>query len=236
MNTLGLFWTQNEIFVWIWSITLSLSFGKPKVPIFVRKCYTVLIFFPKGPYGHKKDCIWAKTQFLNVLTQKYRITVPKVSVDFVFPIPSLFTQNFSRTCFDFKISHLGSNDYPRLVLDPKWNFSFDLKHNIVLVFWESKSNNICLKMLYCTHFGPKRTVSTHKGLYSDQNVVLKCFDIEISYYGSKEFYWLGLYHSFTYYSKLFPHIFWLQNLSFGFKRFPSACLGPKMEFWFGFEI
>jgi hypothetical protein len=49
-----------------------------------------------------------KTQCLNVLTQKYRITVPKVSVDFVYSIPLLFTQNFFRTCFDFKISHLGS--------------------------------------------------------------------------------------------------------------------------------
>ena len=56
-------------------------------------------------------------QCFNVLTQKYRITVPKVSVDLVDTIPLPFTQNFFLTCFDLKISHLGPNDYPRLVLD-----------------------------------------------------------------------------------------------------------------------
>ena len=35
-------------------------------------------------------------------------------------------------------------------------------------------------MFYCTHFGPKRTVPTQRGLYLDQNIVLKCFDTEIS--------------------------------------------------------
>jgi hypothetical protein len=168
MITVGLFWTQNEIFVWIWSITLSLHFGKPKVPIFVPKCYTTLFFAPKGPYGHRKHCIWTKTQCLNVLTQKYRITVPKVSVDFVYTIPLLFTQNFFLTCFDFKISHLGSNDYPRFVLDPKWNFGLDLKHNIVLAFWETKSTYFGSKMLYSTNFCPKRTVWRQKGLYLDR--------------------------------------------------------------------
>ena len=72
------------------------------------------------------------------------------------------------------------------------------------------------------------------GLYLDQNIVLKCFDTEIFYYGSKGFFWLGLYHSFTLYSKHFPHMFWLQNLSFEFKC-PLACFGPKMKFWLGFE-
>ena len=94
MNTLGLFWTQNKILVWILSIRLSFHFGKPKVPNFVPKCYTTLIFAPKGPYGQRKDDIWTKTQFLNVLTQKYCISVPKVSVGFVYTIPLLFTQNF----------------------------------------------------------------------------------------------------------------------------------------------
>ena len=101
---------QNEIFVWIWSITLSLHFGKPKVPIFVSKCYTALIFAPKRPYGHKKDACWTQTQCFNVLTQKYRITVPKVSVDLVYRIPLLFTKNYFPTCFDFKIFHMGPND------------------------------------------------------------------------------------------------------------------------------
>ena len=110
MITLGLFWTQNEIFDWIWSITLSLHFGKPKLPIFVSKCYTALIFAQKWPYGHRKDCIWTKTQCLNVLTQKYCITVPKDSVDLVYTIPLLFTENFFHTWFHFKISPLGPND------------------------------------------------------------------------------------------------------------------------------
>ena len=81
--------------------------------------YTALIFAQKGPYGHRKDCIWAKTQCLNVLTQKYCITVPKDSVDLVYTIPLLITQNFFLTSFDIKISHLDQNDYPRFVLDPK---------------------------------------------------------------------------------------------------------------------
>ena len=122
-----------------------------------------------------------------------------VSVDLVYIISLLFTENFFLTCFDFKISHLGSNDYPRLVLDQKWNFSLDLKHNIVLAFWETKSTYFCSKMLYCPHFGPKKIIWTQKGLYLDQNIVLKCFDTEISYYGSKGFFWLGLYHSFNLY-------------------------------------
>ena len=169
------------------------------------------------------------------MTQKYRITVPKDFVDFVYTIPLLFTQKFFLTCFDFKISHLGPNDYPRLVLDSKWNFSLDLKYNIVLAFWETKSIYFCSKMLCWPHFCPKKTVWTMKGLYLDQNIVLKCFDIEISYYGSKGFSWPGLYHYFTLYSKLFHHMFWLQNLSFGFKWLPSACFGTKMKFWFGFK-
>ena len=184
MITISLFWTQNEILVWILSIRLPLHFGKPKVTIFVPKCYTALIFAPKGPYGYRKDCIWTKTLFLNVLTQKYSIMVPTVYVDLVYTILLLFTQNYFLTHFDLKISHLGSNDYPPLILD--------------------------------------------------QNIVLKCFDIEISYYSSKGFCWLGLYNSFTLYWKLFPHLFWLQNLSFESKWLPSACFGPKMKFWFGF--
>ena len=94
IRTLGLFLSQNEILILIWRIKLSLHFGKPKVPIFVPKCYTALIFAPKGPYGQRKDDIWTKTQFLHVLTQKYCISVPKVSVSFVYTIPLLFTKNF----------------------------------------------------------------------------------------------------------------------------------------------
>ena len=115
MINLGLFWTKNEILVWIWSIILSLHFGKPKVHIFVPKCYTALIFAPKGPYGHRKDCSWTQTQCFNVLQQKYRITVPKISVDLVYTILLLITQNFFLTCFDVNISHLCSNPYPRFV-------------------------------------------------------------------------------------------------------------------------
>ena len=122
--TLGLFWTQNEIFDWIWSITLSLHFGKPKLPIFVSKCYTALIFAQKGPYGHRKDCIWTKTQCINVLIQKYCITVPNDSVDMVYTISLLFIQKNFLTCFAFKICHLGPNDHLRLGLDPKWIFFF----------------------------------------------------------------------------------------------------------------
>ena len=61
INTLSLFWTQNEVFVWIRSIRLSLHFAKPKVPSLVPKCYTAYIFTPKGPYRHRNDCIWTKT-------------------------------------------------------------------------------------------------------------------------------------------------------------------------------
>ena len=46
MITLVFFWTLNEILVWIWSLTLSLHFGKPKVPIFLSKC-TQHSFLPK---------------------------------------------------------------------------------------------------------------------------------------------------------------------------------------------
>ena len=212
MITLGLFWTKNETFVWIWRITLSLHFGKPKVPIFVPKCYTVLILAPKGPYRHWNDCIWTKTYYLNVLTQKYPITVPKDSFDLVYTIPLIFTQKFFLTCFDFKISHLGWNDYPWLVFDPKWNFSLDLKYNIVLAFWETKSSYFCSKMLYCTHFCPKRTVWTQRGLYLDQNIVLKCFDTEISYYGSKGFFWLGLPFLYSLLKTFSAHVLTLKSL------------------------
>ena len=134
-------------------------------------------------FWHKNIVLWFQRIFFNL----------------VYIIPLLSTENFFLTCFDFKMSHLGLNDYPRLVLDPKWYFGLNLKYNIVLTFWETKSTYFCCKMLYCTHFGPKRTVWTHKWLYLDQNIVLKCFDTKIWYYGSKEFFWLGLYHSFTFY-------------------------------------
>ena len=165
-----------------------MHFGKSKVPIFVPKCYIALIFAPKGPYGHRNDCSWTQIQCLNVLVQKYRITVSKVSVDMVYTIPLLFTQNFFLTCLDFKISNLGPNEYLRPFLAPKRNFCLDLMHNIVVAFWETKSTYFCSKMLYCTHLGPKRTISTQKELYLDQNIVLKCFDTEIFYYGSKGFF------------------------------------------------
>ena len=72
------------------------------------------------------------------------------------------SQNFFLTCFDIKISHLGSNPYPQLVLLPKWNLGLDLKYKIVVVIWETKRTYFCSKMLYNTHFCPKRTVWTHK--------------------------------------------------------------------------
>ena len=31
-------------------------------------------------------------------------------------------------------------------------------------------------------------------LYLDQNIILKCFDVETSHYGSKSYCWLGFYH------------------------------------------
>ena len=138
--------------VWVWSITLSLHFRKPKVSIFVLKCYTTLIFAPKRPYGHRMDCSLSQTQCLYVLIQKYRIMLPKAFVDLVYTNPLLFTQNFFLTCFDFNIFHLGPNDYTRFVLDLKWNFDLGLKHNIVLAFRETKSIYFCSKMLYSTHF------------------------------------------------------------------------------------
>jgi hypothetical protein len=151
---------QNEILDWNWSITLSLHFRKPNVPVFVPKCYTALIFTPKGSSTHRNDCSWTQTLCCNVLTQKYRITVPKVSVDFVYTIPLFLTQNLFLTCFEFKIPHLGPNNYPRLVLDLNWNFGLELKYNVVLAFWETISTYFCSKMLYNTNFCPKRTVWT----------------------------------------------------------------------------
>ena len=148
-------------------------------------------------------------------------------------IAILFIECFFLTCFDFNISHLGPNDYARFVLDLKWNFDLDLKHNIILAFWETKSIYFCSKMLYCHHFYPKSQDTERNDL--GQNIVLNCFDIEILYYGSIGFCWLGLYNSFTLYSKLYPHKFWLQNLSFGSKWSSSACFGPKMKFLFEFE-
>ena len=83
-----------------WNLGLDLKhkivllIWEPNVPIFVPKCYAALIFALKGPYGHRKDCSWTQTQCFNVFKQKYRITVPKVSVDLVYTILLLITQNF----------------------------------------------------------------------------------------------------------------------------------------------
>ena len=70
-------------------------------------------------------------------------------------IPLLYSLlNFFRKCFDFKISHLGSNDYTPLFMDPKWNFCLDWKHNIVLAFWESKSSYFCsIKIMILAFLG-----------------------------------------------------------------------------------
>ena len=40
---------------------IVLAFWETKNTYFVPKCYTALILAPKGPYGHRKDCIWTKT-------------------------------------------------------------------------------------------------------------------------------------------------------------------------------
>ena len=169
------------------------------------------------------------------MTQKYRITVPKDFVDFVYTIPLLFIQNYFLTCFDLKISHLGSNDYSRLILDPKWNFGLDLKHNVVLAFWETKSTYFCSKMLYCPHFGPKKIIWTQKGLYLDQNIVLKCFDTEILYYGSKGFWGLCLYDSSTLSLNFFLTCFDIKISHFGSNEYSWLVLNPKWIFcWLGF--
>ena len=72
---------------------------------------------PQKDRMDRKDGCWTQTQCFNVLTQKYRIMVSKVSVNLVDTISLFFTQNFFLTCLDLKINHLGQNDYPRLVLD-----------------------------------------------------------------------------------------------------------------------
>jgi hypothetical protein len=77
--------------------------------------------------------------------------VLEVTVDLFFTINLLMSLfSFKRICqilfenkyilltwFDMKIYHFGSNDYPQLVLDPICNFGLNLKHNIVLAFWET---------------------------------------------------------------------------------------------------
>ena len=143
--------------VWVWSITLSLHFGKPKVSIFVLKCYTTLIFAPKRPYGHRMDCSLSQTQCLYVLIQKYRIMLPKAFVDLVYTNPLLFTQNFFLTSFDFKISHLGPNNYPRLVWDPKWNFGLYSLH-----FGKPKVSIFVPKCYTTLIFTPKRPYGHRK--------------------------------------------------------------------------
>ena len=134
MITLGLFRTQNEILVWIWSITFSMYFGKTKVPIFVSKCYTALILPKKNRmdterivFGlkHSAYMFWDK----NILLRFQRILLTLFK-QFLYS----FIQNNFLTCFDFKISHLGPNDFLRHVLDLKWNLGLDLKHNIDLTF------------------------------------------------------------------------------------------------------
>ena len=127
-----------------WNFSLDLkhnivvAFWETKCTYFCSKMLYGPNFAIKSLYGHWKDCIWTKTLYLNVSTQKYRITVLKVSLDLVYTITLLFTHNFFLTSFDFKISHLGSNDYSRIVLKPKWNFGLYLKHNIFHAFWEPK--------------------------------------------------------------------------------------------------
>ena len=151
---------------------------------FVPKCYTALIFALKRPCGHWMYCIWTKTQYLNVSTQKYRITVPKVSLDLVYTITLLFTQNFCLTRFDFKISYLGSNPYPRLVLVPKWNFCFDLKHKIVLVFWETKRPIFVRKCYTTLNFAPKGPYGHRKDYIWTKtqclNVLIQKYHITVS--------------------------------------------------------
>ena len=116
--TLGLFWSQNKIFVLIWSIKLYLHFGKQKVLIFVPKYYTALNFSPKGPYEHRKDCSWTQTQCFNVLTQKYRIMVSKVSIDFVYTIPLLFTRKLFPHMFWLQNLSFGSKWLPSACFGP----------------------------------------------------------------------------------------------------------------------
>ena len=89
------------------------------------------------------------------------------------------------------------------------------------------------------------------GLFWTQNefFVDLVFTINLSF-GSRGYCWLVFCHQFTQwvvfsfkkiYKILFKkkknpsHMFWHENLSFWFKWLPSACFGPKMKFWFGFE-
>ena len=127
MITLGLFWIQNEIFVWIWRLKLSLYFGKPKD-----------LFLFENVIQH------------SILPQKDRM------------------------------------DTERIVAGPK---------QCALMFWH---RNIV--------FWFQRFLLT--SLIWFRYTLLKTFS----------------------------HMFWLQNISFGFKWLPTACFGPKMKFWFGFEV
>ena len=117
--TLGLFWFQNEIFVWIWSIKLSLYFGKPKDLFLFENVIQHSILLQKdrmdtkrivvGP-KHSASMFWHR----NILLWFQRFLLTSF-IRFLY----FLLKNFFLTCFNFKISHLGPNDYPRLVLDPK---------------------------------------------------------------------------------------------------------------------
>ena len=122
---------------------------------------------------------------------------------------------------------MGPNGYPRLVLEPKWNFGLDLNHNNVLTFSKTKSTCFSSKMIYNPHFCPKRTVWTLKGLLLDPNTVLKCFDTEILYYGSKGFWGLCLFDSFTLSQNFFLTCFDIKISHLGSNPNPQLVLLPK---------
>ena len=174
------FWLQNLSFgskwyPWLvcdpkWNFSLDLkhnivlAFWETKSTYFCSKMLYYSHFYPKKTVWAQKGLYLNQNIVLKCFDTEISYYGLKVSLDLVYTITLLYTQNFFLTSFDFKISHLGPNDYPRLVCHPKWNFSLDLKHNIVLAFWKTKISYFFSKMLYCPHFYPKKTVWTQKGL------------------------------------------------------------------------
>ena len=134
-------WFQRLLLTWFLPLIFSLLvilFKRITQIMFQIKLCSHMFWHQNLSFGFKwllSNCFEPKMNFL--LTWFIPLifhSVLEVTVDLFFTINLLLScfffqknlldfiwkkKNIILTCFDKKISHLGSNDYPRLVLDPK---------------------------------------------------------------------------------------------------------------------
>ena len=136
---------------------------------------------------------------MQVFSTKSPVWVPKVTVGLFWTQKRTFAfylnQSFLK-CIHSKISCSCFKGYFQLSCVPKGLSRISLKQNEIFTTTApfGFQRFFTTSFYYHSFFGPFLELNGTLKLYLNQNIVLKCFDIDTSNYNSKGYCWLGFYH------------------------------------------